>query len=281
MSSKNHSFRTMLEVAWALIPTFLIIVIGPTLWGVLLSINLNANPAVPWSVPVMAVVLWLSWQYLNGKGGPRSTSDERHIRLRASRVPWKVFIWALLSGVLSIVALTGYWIVMFNLVAMPGNVLPDISKSSPIVIIPVLIIAILVSPLSEEAAFRGYFQVVLERNFAAPAAILISSLFFALEHLTQGFWLPKLFVYYLGGVGFGITAYLTKSILPGIAVHILADLTFFTTVWPFDSTRRLVWQSGPDALFWIHAGQAIVFTILAVLAYRQLYLVTKLERLRL
>lgn len=280
MSSNIRTFRTILEVTWAAILAFLLIVIGPSLWGVLLSINLSANPTVPWSVPVMAVILWLTWQYLDGKGRPLSSSERRHSRLRAYVVPWRVFSWALLAGALSIVALTGYWIVMYNLVKMPGNLIPDMSRYSLLVTIPVLVIAILVSPLSEEAAFRGYFQVILERNFAAPTAILISSFFFALEHITQGFWLPKLFVYFLGGVGFGITAYLTQSILPGIAIHILADLTFFTTVWPYDTSRQLVWEGGPNMLFWIHVGQAVVFTILTVLAFRQLYKVTKSEPLR-
>ncbi len=75
-------------------------------------------------------------------------------------------------------------------------------------------------------------------------------------------------MYFLAGVMFSVTAYLTSSIVPGILVHIVADLTFFTLVWPYDAARRLVWEAGADTWFWIHPAQAIIFTALAILAFR-------------
>jgi hypothetical protein len=47
----------------------------------------------------------------------------------------------------------------------------------------------------------------------------------------------------------------------------IGDLTFFTSVWPHDAARRLVWDSGTDNWFWIHVAQAIVLTMLAVWAF--------------
>jgi hypothetical protein len=47
-------------------------------------------------------------------------------------------------------------------------------------------------------------------------------------------------------------------------------MTFFAFIWPHDAARRLVWQGGADAWFWLHAAQAIVFTGLAIVAYRKL-----------
>jgi hypothetical protein len=70
-------------------------------------------------------------------------------------------------------------------------------------------------------------------------------------------------------------AYLTRSILPAIPVHIMGDLTFFTVVWPYDAARRLVWHDGVDAWFWIHVAQAIIFAVLAILAVSRLARVTK------
>jgi membrane protease YdiL (CAAX protease family) len=194
--------------------------------------------------------------------------------MRAKLVPRQAFTWALLAGVLSIVALAGYWIVMFQVVKMPANVLPDTSRYPLPTVVLILVMASLVSPVSEEAAFRGYCQVVLEQELRAPAAIVISSILFALAHATHGLLWPKLLVYFLGGVMFGVTAYLTQSTLPGIAVHILADLTFFTLVWPYDTARRLVGEGGADVWFWTHAAQAIIFTVLAILALGRLARVT-------
>jgi membrane protease YdiL (CAAX protease family) len=51
---------------------------------------------------------------------------------------------------------------------------------------------------------------------------------------------PKLLVYFLAGIAFGVKAYLTNSTLPAILPHMIGDLTFFTLVWPHDAARRLV-----------------------------------------
>ncbi len=267
----------ILAVARSAILAFLILAFASGIWGALLISNLRTTPAIPWAVPIMALFLWLMWQYLSGKWWPRNTSATRHQLLRAKPVSGQVLAWALLTGVLSIVALTGYWIVMFKLFKMSGNVLPDFSKSPWLTAALVLVMASLVSPLSEEAGFRGYAQSILERAFRGPAIpIILSSVLFALAHLTQGLFLPKLFVYFLAGVMLGGMAYVTKSILPGIPVHIMADLTFFTLVWPYDTQRRLIWETGvSDTRFWIHLAQAIIFTVLAILAFRRLARVTK------
>jgi hypothetical protein len=50
----------------------------------------------------------------------------------------------------------------------------------------------------------------------------------------------------------------------------IGDLTFFTLVWPHDSARRLVSDSGADNWFWIHVAQAMVFTVMAVWAFQRL-----------
>jgi len=190
--------------------------------------------------------------------------------LRANPVSGRVFGWSLLAGAFLIIALSGCWIVLSQLVRMPANALPDMSGYPFLTVALVLLTASLAAPLSEEAAFRGYFQVPLERQFSGPTAVVISSLLFALAHGTHGFFWPKLLVYFLVGLGFGTTAYLTNSILPGIAVHIFGDLVFFTLVWPNDADRPLAWEGGAGAWFWLHAVQAVAFGILAIFAFRAL-----------
>jgi len=240
------------------------------IWGGLYVLNLRTGPSIPWAVLPMAAVLWLMWQYLSGRGWPRSTSEARRTRLRARAVASRTFAWAFLAGALAIVALAGYWIVLFQLVKMPGNVLPNPNDYPLLTMVLFMIMGSLVSPLAEEAGLRGYCQVILEREFRGPVAVVISSVFFAFGHVNHGLLWPKLTVYFLAGLAFGTIAYLTKSILPGIPVHMLGDLTFFALVWPYDTSRRLVWEGGADAWFWIHTAQALVFTALAILAYRKL-----------
>jgi membrane protease YdiL (CAAX protease family) len=174
----------------------------------------------------MAIVLWLMWRYLDGEWWPRSTSETRHACLRAKPVPWRTYAWTISAGVLSIAALAGLWIVLFSMVRMRANALPEFSKYPLITIVLVGTMASLFSPLTEEAAFRGYCQTILERRFSGVNAVTISSLLFAFAHLTQGLFWPKLLVYFLAGLVFGLPAYLCKSTLPTKPVHITADLTF-------------------------------------------------------
>lgn len=81
---------------------------------------------------------------------------------------------------------------------------------------------------------------------------------------------PRLVFYFLTSITFGTMALVTNSILPGLVVHIIGDLTFFTLVWPHDPIRPLVGETGADAWLWLRVVQAIVFTALAVLAFVQL-----------
>jgi membrane protease YdiL (CAAX protease family) len=262
--------RTLNVVGFGLL-AFAITIVAGGIWSALLVANLRSSPAVPWSVPAMALLLWLMWSYLGGRGWPRSTSEARRRCLRANRRSGRTYLWALVAGVLSVVALAGYWIMLFRLVKLPPNALSDVSSYPRMTVALMILMGSLVSPFMEEAGFRGYFQVALEREFRAPLAIVISSVVFALAHgPTQGFLWPKLLFYFLVGIAFGATAYLTNSTLPAIPAHFVGLLIFFILIWPRDAARRLVLESGTDNWFWIHVAQAIVFTVLAVWAFERL-----------
>jgi membrane protease YdiL (CAAX protease family) len=205
------------------------------------------------------------------QGWPRQTSQSRRLCLRADRVPTSAFIWAVLAGTSSVVAFAGIWIVISQLVKMPGNALPDLSRYPLFTVVLMVLMASLAAPLIEEPAFRGYCQVILERRVSGATAILISSTLFALAHApTQGFLWPKLLFYFLVGIVFGVTAYLTNSTLPAIPGHVIGLLIFFTLVWPHDAARHLIWEGGPNIWFSIHVAQAILFGMLAIGAFRQL-----------
>jgi hypothetical protein len=125
-------------VIWSGLIALALTVVSSGVWAALLITNLRTSPAVPWSVAVMGALLWLAWQYLNGKGWPASTALARHRSLRARMVAPKVLARALAAGLLSIVALTGLWIVLFQLVKVSGNTLPDFSEYPPLTVARVL-----------------------------------------------------------------------------------------------------------------------------------------------
>jgi membrane protease YdiL (CAAX protease family) len=262
--------KRLLSILWAGVLAWLILMVGQPMWVALALTNLKVSPKIPWSAAVMALVLWLMWQYLGGRWWPRSTAETRRHNLRAFPVSSRVFAWSLVAGAFSIAALSGLWIVFFQISRTPANALPDLSSYPLLTVIATVLMSSLAAPFSEEAAFRGYAQSILERNFRAPTAIFISSAMFAAAHLTYGLYWTKLSVYFLFGLAAGVGARLANSILPGIAVHVMVDLTFFVLIWPHDAARRLITQGGADTWFWIHVAQVVVCVPLAVWCFRQL-----------
>lgn len=143
--------------------------------------------------------LWLAWPYLGGKGWPQKTAAARRRYLRAKPVSALVYFWTFLTGVLAIISLAGLWIVLssYQDAAECSSRVFQISCAHCFGLHPD---GLLVSPLMEEAGYRGYLQVALEGDFRVPVALLLSSLFFALAHLNHGVLAPKLLVYFLVGI---------------------------------------------------------------------------------
>lgn len=254
--------------------------IASLVWSGLLLTNLAISPAILWSVIVMAGALWLMWWYLGGGWRPRSTSERRRALLRFRRVPRTMTLWALLAGGLSLVALVGLWITLVELTKVGGNPTIPTGKDIPAWTLALLLVmGSFVSSLTEEWAFRGYAQVTLEGAFGGVGAVAISSLFFMLYHgPTQGFAWSKLLFYFLVGVVFGTIAFMTKTTLLAWPAHLAGDLTFFFLIWPNDATRPYVFHDGAGTSFWLYAAMAVVFTVLAVWAFRQLYRVRRGSR---
>jgi membrane protease YdiL (CAAX protease family) len=245
-------------------------------WTALLITNLRLSPNIPWAVVAMGVFLWALWRYLGGWGPPAANSERRRRLLRARAVPSPVFGLAVLAGLLSIVALAGFWIVLRQLVKAPLHTLPDFSQYPLLTVVTVIVMACVVSSVPEEAGFRGYFQSSLEQRLPAAGAIMLSSLALAPGHCaTQGFVWPVVLFYFLVDSMLGTMAYLTKSILPSIVVHFVGLLIFFTLVWPQDGARPFVRDVGTGQWFWIHLAQLPVCGLLALLSFRRLARLTR------
>jgi hypothetical protein len=273
MKDEQRSFsKRALAAGLAAIVALTIAILPQGIWSALITVNLRTTPTGPWAVVVMAGLLTLYWQYLGGKFPPRRTSETRRRHLRANRVPLAVFAWAVVAGSFAVVALTGVWILLAQIIRMPGNVLPPMGNLPWPVVVLAVGMGALISPICEQAGIWGYGQVMLRREFTASTAVVLSALIFAVAphppfHVAV---LPKIAFFFVTGVTFAAIAELTNSILPGLVVHVLGLLTFFTLIWPNDPTRRLIKDGGADIWFLDHAAQALIFALLAIFAFSRL-----------
>src|SRR2546430_17550180 len=98
---RSFATRTLSVVGLGLL-AFAITILTGGIWTALLVTNLQSSPAVPWSVPAMALLLWLMWSYLGGGGGPPGTSRAPRPRLRANRRSGRAYPLALVAGGLTV-----------------------------------------------------------------------------------------------------------------------------------------------------------------------------------
>jgi membrane protease YdiL (CAAX protease family) len=221
----------------------------------------------------MAGILWLAWQYANGRGWPRRTSAARRALLRARSVEPATFAMGLLAGGLGLVACGGLWIVLFQTGSMQGNSLPDFSTYPPQTVAAAIAMAAVVGSVTEEAAFRGYLQSLLERRCSPYLSVLLAALALVPGHAaTQGFAWPTFLFYLVVDAMLGVSALLCDSILPGVVVHATGLAGFFVWIWPADASRPVGRAALRDPWLSIHAGQVVVFGALAAIAYRRLAL---------
>jgi membrane protease YdiL (CAAX protease family) len=227
-----------IQATWRRVPTairavvegMLVQLVGVLSFSLLFQINLGRFPDVPWATPVALVLLWVMWKYLNGSGWPRSTSDSRRRRLRARKLDRRLIPATICSGVL-----LGSWIACqvifgYRLVSMPaaaGGAFLTLASAPIITATMLLLTGAIMTGFVEEAAFRGYMQVPIEERHGGTIGIAVVAVIFAAVHLPPLLLFP-LFV--VGAVGWGVMARLTRSTVPGMAVHAAVDAGFFMWV---------------------------------------------------
>jgi membrane protease YdiL (CAAX protease family) len=167
-----------------------------------------------------------------------------------------------------------------RLIRIPPLPLEDLSRYPFFTVLCILLAVAAEAGIVEEAAFRGYMQAPIERRYGPRVAIAVVAVLFGCVHLANGshelLWLP---VYSLVGVILGALAYLTNSILPGMVLHAALDTFRFLVAWRLGAApqERLIWQSGPDASFWISVGTVVILGAVAIWAYRKLAVVAHPE----
>ncbi len=209
----------------------------------------------PWSVVVMGGVLWAYWKYFSGSWWPKSTAEARSNRFRATELARGVWEWSLMAAMLVVVVMESGFVVTFRILKFPaeGWALGYDFSAVPLWLAWLLVVmAALVAGITEEVGFRGYMQVPLEKRYGPVVGITIVSVVFVVFHLNQAWAPPVLFLLFAISVMWGILAYTSGSLIPGIISHTVADIFNFSYWWTdvagrFD--KRPIAETGIDAHF--------------------------------
>jgi len=243
--------------------------VGVFPWTILAHLNARLWSQAPWCVPAGLLWLALFWMYLNGKGWPASTSQDRQQLLRARPLNGATALGSVIAGAAGLVTLVAMYLVAIQFVDLPSDAFRprSVAGLSLSLIVPVMIMNAIVAGVAEEAAYRGYMQGMLERGFRPALAIAVVAIVFTALHLLGGIkTFPLAIPVCATSVVLGAFTVITRSILPAIVVHILIDITTLPLEWglvgqlPVGRFRA----NGIDTFFVVSAGAAVVGSVVTV-----------------
>jgi membrane protease YdiL (CAAX protease family) len=201
--------------------------------------------------------------------------------LRANRVSGRVWVWSLLTGGLGIVALVLALRVANRMIVLPQQQLPDLTRVPKFTLLSLLLMAAPVAGIVEEAAFRGYMQVPIERRYGLAFAILVTGTMFAAAHLD---FTLLLWPYYVAVAAiYGTIAYLTDSVLPAVILHTGGNIYSNIDLWLHgqaewqtpSGTAELIWKTGADTSFWLSIMALFIVVAATVWAFFKLARTTR------
>ncbi len=240
--------------------------------------NLRVWTAVPWAILPMAVYLWAYWRFISGGWGEPIAAAERRANLRARRLPAVLWRASLAAGVLGFGALLALLVVAARLVRLPSSAPiatpPDMPLMTALLL---LVMQSVVAGVTEEAAFRGYMQSMIERRYGITVAVLASGTLFGLLHFGSHPADVLLMLPYYVAVSavYGGLTWAADSILPALVLHSAGDIVVLTRWW---STGRpewqvgatsppLVWERGVDVSFVLAAFAFVVLAFVTIRAF--------------
>ncbi len=264
----------------AIIVGMLVQILGIMPIFLLLQKNVEIWNQLPWAFPVGILYLWFFVNYIRGKGWPKSTILSRKESFRVNSMDSSVQFWAIISGCLFSITLAGMIIWGWLFAEWPLEQierLKTFAECPKWTILPLLFMAVLATGIIEESSYRGYMQVPIEKRHNPTVAIIIVAIVFAVSHPLPNAILP---FFIIGSLGWGVLAYLSNSNLPGMIVHTMVDLTFFTWgLYNFDTLETMqrysVLNSGLSFLFVLTVSASIVFGAATIFSFIKLAKVNK------
>jgi membrane protease YdiL (CAAX protease family) len=240
--------------------------------------NLRVGTTVPWAILPMSLYLLAYWRFIDGGWTASTDAARRRENLRAKPLSTGVWFAALASGTLGFGTLLALLATAARLVRLPPSEPIAMPLSMP-VLTAFLLLAMqaVVAGVTEEAAFRGYMQSMVERRFGVAVAVLANGTLFGLLHFGNHPADVLLMLPYYVAVSavYGGLTWAADSILPAVILHSIGDIVVLTRWWLTGrpewqvgaTVPPLIWERGVDASFALAAVASVVLVVLTGRAY--------------
>jgi membrane protease YdiL (CAAX protease family) len=227
---------------------FLVSSVGIAVWSLLLKVL----PA-PWSVLAMVPVLGVYWKLFTGRWVGRV------ILLRGTQLG---------AALLFVLIVQASFVVTFCLIPFPAERFTadykELERMPVWTAWSLIVMGSIVAAICEETGFRGYMQTPLQKRYGPKAAIVSTSIFFTLIHLSHSWALPILPHIFFASVLLGLLAWRSGSLLPGIIGHAILDIFDYSCWWTTITgriDRKTIVETGIDAHFVIWVLLLVAATI--------------------
>lgn len=264
----------------AVVSGFVIVLVPINVWPVLLF-----KLGVPAATLVEAIFLGLYAWWGAGGGPPLTTQAARARAFRRGGLSPKQWLWGVLGALAFAVTVHSAIVLLFRFVSFPAAAFRQGYDLSFVPTPPLRWLAVVVSAASagicEETGFRGYMQRPIEDRHGAGIAILISSFFFTVLHLTKAWALVGMIPIVFGaGVLLGLLAWSSRSLVPAMIGHFAMDVGLFAYWWTGiagDFRERPIGETGLDGAFLIACSVFAISLTLALIAISRLRTMTAPE----
>ena len=260
----------------AVILGLLIALIPANVWPPLL-VSMGVPLAAILELIFLGIYLW----WTSGGGPPARTRAVRAVAFRAGQLSPGHWLWGVIAALSFAATVHASIVLLFRFVPFPTEAFRHGYDLSFIPSLPLQWIAVVVSATSagicEETGFRGYMQQPIEQRHGALVAILVSSFFFMLLHLSKAWAMVGMIPIVFGaGVLLGLLAWSSGSLIPSMLGHVVMDIGLFAYWWTGiagNFTARPVTETGVDRSFFIAC------TVLAVTLTIVLFAAGRLRRM--
>ena len=240
----------------------------------LLLLKLNVSAAVIGETLFLGVyVYWVS-----GGGPPRRWRAFRAECFRMRAIAPHEWAWGLIAAFSFAATIHAAIVLLFRLETFPAAAFHRGYDFSFIPSRSLQWLACVFSAASagicEETGFRGYMQRPVERRIGPTSAILISSLFFMLIHLSKSWALLGMVPIVFGaGILLGLLARASDSLIFCMIGHTVMDVGLFAYWWTQIAGRfgqKPLSQSGVDFAFLLEGAAFVLSLSITLLAVRKL-----------